>query len=197
MILDQQRFQVVQQASDGQRFVTPAGECVQAPADWVLVPASDPACRRLLAAGPALCVLYSAGKSRFTTGVLVPPERMALPHQGADQDSLQDRLIELLDFPPRHADVARVLATTIAGRIGSSLAAGGRSLTSADLEAAILQWLQQHVGSEDMPRRASPKSMDRMHNRALCILDEYRIGLPRDPALCPLVRALAVEAERN
>lgn len=197
MIVDQQRFQVVQQAADGQRFVTPEGECVQAPADWILVPASDPACRRLLAAGPALCVLYAAGKSRFTTGVLVPPERMSMSQHGREQDSLQDKLIGLLDFPPRHADVARDLAATIAGRIGSGLVAGGRSLTSADLETAILQWLQQHVESEDMPRRSSPRSQRRMHNRALCILDEYRIGLPRDPALCPLVRALAVEAERN
>lgn len=197
MIAGQERFQVVQRTADGQRFVTPGGEVVQAPAGWVLVPASDPACRRLLAAGPALCVLYTAGRSSFTTGVLVPPVRLGAPDHTAAGDAARERLIELLDFAPRHAHVARELAQAIASRMAPGLAAGGRTLSRADLETALLQWLQQHVESEDQPRRSSPRSIQRMRSRALAILDEYRIGLPRDPAHCPLVRALAPGAERS
>ena len=166
------------------------------PKDWVFVGQGHPALRRLLAAGPGWRVVSENRNSRFTTGIWVPPKRLDLGTSQPKNSLLAERVFALLDFPKRHQDLARGLSTQIAGHLSQqALPDEGRSLSNKDLELALLLWLEQHVEAETGRQSSRSRPRERWHARALAILAEYRIGLPRSPELCPLTRALALASE--
>ena len=191
--LEKQRL-VVQPAGRKGQVRLENGELRFVPEGWVRVPAGDPRLPRLLAAGPAWCVTNTGTRSRFTCAVWVPEQRLASSNFEQRNAPLMQRLVDLLDFAPRHRSMAKNLARSVAASLGQEpLADGGRSLGSKDLERALVLWLNRRVESECMPRRGIRGARERLLERALSTLDEYRLGLPRDPALCPLARALAAD----
>lgn len=188
---------VVQQSPQGQRLVSADGELIHVPSDWIFVGSGDPALPRLIAAGPAWQVVVHRGTSRFTTGVWVPRRRLEVRKSPDHARLIASRVLALLDFPPRHQEVAGDLARQIAEHLAQqALPDEGRSLQDADLELALLQWLDKHLGAEAEQGASRRRKRSRWQARALAILAEYRIGLPRDQKLCPLARALALTAER-
>ncbi|MFT7677095.1 MAG: hypothetical protein ACI8QC_001072 [Planctomycetota bacterium] len=170
------------------------GELRFVPAGWKRVSAGDARIPRLLAAGPSWCVTNTGTRSRFTCAVWVPERRLRSAEENLANSPLLQRIVELLDFAPRHRALAKALARAVAESLGREpLADGGRSLMAKDLEQALVLWLGRHLDSEGMPRRGARGVRERVLERALSTLNEYRLGLPRDPTLCPLACALAAE----
>lgn len=191
--LEKQR-RVVRPGPGTGQFLLENGELLLVPAGWKRVPAGDPRIPRLLAAGPSWCVTNSGTRSRFTCAVWVPEQRLRSADEHLGNGPLLQRLVDLLDFAPRHRALAHSLARAVAESFGREpLADGGRSLTPKDLEQALVRWLERRLNSEGMPRRGTRGVRSRVLERAHSNLDEYRLGLPRDAALCPLACALAAE----
>lgn len=157
--LEKQRI-VVQTGPGAGQVMLENGELLLVPAGWKGVSAGDPRIPRLLAAGPSWCVTNSGTHSRFTCAVWVPEQRLRSANEDLSSGPLPQRIVDLLDFAPRHRALAHSLAHSLARAVASSfdsepLTDGGRSLDTKDLEQALVLWLERHLNSEGMPRRGA------------------------------------------
>jgi hypothetical protein len=144
---------VVSPGPDGKTVRTSAGEVLQPPADWVLLPPGDATLtRRVKAAGPTWTVQEKRGRKLFSLGVWASAELIGTikealateratasygKRRAADAarreskqqqyvESFRAAVLEFLAFAPRHAELGEQLADAIAAHatpIGSGTVA--------------------------------------------------------------------------
>lgn len=205
---------------------TADGRVLNIPADWSLLPPGDPGLtRRVKSAGDHWVVQEKKGRKVFSLGVWAPAatiERIrgelaverATPGyakrrasdarrretvQTAYVEDFTDAVIRFLDFHPRHAEFAELLARAVAAHatpVGSgTVARTSRIPVEQRAEAAVIAWLRhQTTGYDNMviPRiKGKRREVRRMlAERSRELLQKYR----RDQqalAECPLQNAIS------
>ena len=115
-------------------------------------------------------------------------------------EDFREAVLAFLAFDPRYAQLASSLASAVTAHatpVGSgTVARTERIPVEARAEAAVIAWMRHQTTAYDdlaIPRvkgeRRRVRRMLAEHSRWL--LESYRRGVPRDPASCPLQRALA------
>lgn len=119
--------------------------------------------------------------------------------QEAYVEDFRGAVLAFLAFDPRHAALAEQLAdavTTHATPVGSGTVARTERIPIEErAESAVIAWMRHQTTAYDdlvIPRvKGERRRVRRMlAERSRALLESYRRGQPRDPATCPLQRAL-------
>jgi hypothetical protein len=196
------------------------------PDDWALLPPGDAALsRRIKQDGPTITVIEVKGRKRFSRGIWAPAGRIAAlraeleqerqdpayqkrldasrQRRAAEQETyvgdFQTAVLQYLDFPAVHEELAAALAAAITAHatpVGSGTVARTERIPLPErAEAATIAWMRhQTTGYDDMviPRvKGKRREIRRMlAQRSVRLLERYRAGLAVEPADCPLRIAL-------
>lgn len=207
----------------------PAGESLDVPSDWDLLPPGDAAAtRRVKARGPHWVMSRQKGRRRFGLGVWAartvieeiqatlaveredPAYQRKLEagrarrsrEQAAYVETFHAEVLQFLDFPLQHDDLAQALARAVtehATPVGSGTVARTKRIsTERRAEAAVIAWLRHQTTAYDSMRIERIKGRRREVRRMLAersreLLDGYRRGEVIEPSRCPLARALELE----
>jgi hypothetical protein len=197
------------------------------PDDWSLLPPGDAALsRRIKQDGPSLTVIEVKGRKRFSKGIWAPAariealraelarERAAPAYQKrldagrerrerteeAYAGNFADAVLAYLNFHPRHAEIAKAVATLIAEHatpVGSGTVARTKRIPIEErAEAATIAWLRHQTTAYDsmhIPREKGRRREVRrmLAQRSVQLLEKYRTDRSFDSAQCPLARAVA------
>jgi len=217
---------IVQPARAPRTVRTADGQLVPVPTDWELLPPGDAALtRRVKALGPTWTVQELKGRKVFSRGVWAPAARIAAvraelaaeraePAHAAkmaadrrrrerkEQAYALDfaRAVEaFLDFAPRHAEVARVVADAVAAHatpVGSGTVARTERIPLIErAEAAVIAWMRHQTTAYDtmaVPRVKGARRgvRARLAAESRSVLTPYRRG-DDPPTDCPLGRVIA------
>ncbi|MEM8712210.1 MAG: DUF2293 domain-containing protein [Planctomycetota bacterium] len=209
----------------------PAGESLNVPAGWDLLPPGDAAAtRRVKAKGPHWVMSRQKGRRRLGLGVwaskaVIAEVQAALAveredpsyqrkleagrarrarEQAAYVETFRSEVLQFLDFPLQHEDLAQALAQAVtehATPVGSGTVARTKRIsTERRAEAAVIAWLRHQTTTYDSMKIERVKGRRREVRRRLAersreLLDRYRRGEIVESSRCPLRRALALESE--
>jgi hypothetical protein len=210
---------------------TADGRVLQVPAGWALLPPGDAALtRRVKQAGPSWTIKEKRGRKLFSRGVWAPAEHIerigaelaverADPRHARKQETDRARrareqeayaaefeaeVLAFLGFCPRHAALARRVASAIAAHavpVGSGTVARTQRISvERRAEAATIAWLRHQSTAYDSMTIPRVKGMRREVRRMLAarsreLLGRYRRGEAIEAAQCVLQRALDRGAE--